>query len=67
MEDDVSEHQVIEWLKERRANCLRIGATKDGADRTGWYSDAAYFEAAIMLILGITAQDVYETSLQRDN
>ena len=57
----MSDHQVIEWLKERRTNCLRIAAEKTGSDRAGWYEDAAYFEAAIMLILGITAQDVYET------
>jgi hypothetical protein len=61
----VSEHQVIEWLKERRANCLRIAATKTGSERKGWEEDAAYFKEAVMLILGITDQDVYETSPHR--
>jgi hypothetical protein len=56
-----SEHEVIEWLKERRANCLHIASTKSGSDRSGWESDADYFKAAIMLILGITERDVYET------
>jgi hypothetical protein len=56
---------VIEWLKERRANCLRIAAEKTGADRTGWEEDAAYFGEAIMLILGITRQDIQETMPER--
>ena len=61
-EEQVTEHQVVEWLQERRANCLRIAAEKlAGEDRRGWESDASYFEAAIMLILGITPQDVHET------
>ena len=57
----MTDHQVVEWLKERRANCLRIAAEKTAADKAGWVEDAAYFEAAIMSILGITDQDVYET------
>jgi hypothetical protein len=57
----MTEHEVVEWLKERRANCLRIAANKTRQDRAGWEEDARYFEAAIMLILGITAQDVRET------
>jgi hypothetical protein len=57
----MTEHQVIEWLKERRANCLRIAAQKTGSDRKGWEEDAAYFRAAVMLILRVTEQDVYET------
>lgn len=57
----MQEHDVVEWLKERRANCLRIASEKTGDDRRGWEQDAAYFRAAVMLILGITEQDVYET------
>ena len=61
----MTEHEVVEWLKERRTNCLRLAAEKTGEDRTGWYEDASYFEAAIMLILGITTQDLHETRLPR--
>ena len=59
----MTDHMVIEWLKERRSNCLRIAAEKTGQDRAGWYEDAAYFEAAIMLILGLTPHDIHETLL----
>jgi len=57
--------KVVEWLKERRANCLRLAAEKTGADRYGWEEDAAYFRAAVMLILGIDEQDVHETTPER--
>jgi hypothetical protein len=64
----MTEHEVVEWLKERRANCLRIAAGKtaeEEKDKRGWEEDAAYFEAAIMLILGITQQDIYDTLPER--
>lgn len=57
----MSEHEVVEWLKDRRANCLLLAATKTGDDRRGWEEDAEYFRQAVMLILGITDQDIYET------
>ncbi len=60
------EHDVIEWLKERRANCIRISSIKDGQDRRGWEEDASYFESAIMLILGICQQDIHETQPERE-
>lgn len=56
-----NEHDVVEWLKLRRAHCLRLAATKMGDDRRGWEEDAEYFRQAVMLILGITDQDVAET------
>ena len=62
----MDEHTVIEWLKERRANCLRIAGNTTRKDREGWLEDARYFEAAIMLILGITAQDIHETMPERE-
>lgn len=34
---------LIEWLEERRQNCLRIAKTKTGDDRQGWLEDASYF------------------------
>jgi hypothetical protein len=71
----MDEHAVVEWLKERRANCLRIAASKTRQDRAGWEDDARYFEAAIMMIsrafrvrdVGITAQDIHETAPERLN
>lgn len=65
--DTLTEHDVVEWLKERRANCLRIAAMKFDTEheRQGWFDDAAYFDAAIMMILGITPQDIHETIPER--
>jgi len=63
----LTDHEVIEWLKERRSNCLRIAANKTGLVRLGWEQDAKYFEAAIMLILGSTGQDVHDTVPERMN
>lgn len=57
----MTDHEVVEWLKERRTNCLRLAQQKIGADRLGWLEDAEYFKAAIMAILGITEQDIAET------
>lgn len=37
--------ETIEWIRERRANCLGIAREKTGADRDGWIEDARYFEA----------------------
>jgi hypothetical protein len=63
---NLTEHDVIEWLKERRENCLRIAATKEGKVKQGWEEDAKYFRAAVMLILGITDQDVAEAVPPRE-
>jgi hypothetical protein len=63
----MDEYTVVEWLKERRANCLRLAAIKTRQDCEGWLEDARYFEAAIMLILGITAQDIHDTMPERSN
>lgn len=43
--------QIVDWLEERRVNCLRHASTKTGADRVGWEEDAGYFEAAISAIM----------------
>ncbi len=42
--------EVLEWLDEGFKNCLRLAASKSGADQGGWYLDAAYYSAAIALI-----------------
>ena len=61
----ITEHDLVEWLKERRENCLRIAATKRDEERSGWEEDAAYFTAAIFAVLGINQQDVAETNPER--
>ena len=43
---------LVEWLTERRYNCLRIASEKTrsangNADRAGWEEDAEYFRRAI--------------------
>jgi hypothetical protein len=61
----ITEHDLVEWLKERRENCLRIAATRPDEQRAGWEEDAAYFTAAIFAVLGINQQDVDETTPER--
>lgn len=41
------EQSLVDWLKERRENCLRLSATKTGEDKQGWLDDAYYFACAI--------------------
>lgn len=41
---------TLDWLEERKENCIRIGSTKSGADREGWIEDGAKFGHAISLI-----------------
>lgn len=43
---------LIDWLRERQANCMRISSSKTGADREGWLGDAAYFAEAISALSG---------------
>lgn len=42
---------ILDWLKERQANCIRIAKTKQRQDRQGWLEDAAYFQAAIEAVV----------------
>lgn len=39
---------LLEWLIERRGNCLLIAKGKSGLDREGWLQDASYFSMAIL-------------------
>jgi hypothetical protein len=34
---------LIDWVEERRLNCLRIARAKTGAEKIGWLEDADYF------------------------
>lgn len=43
-------NQLIEWLRERRENCLLIAEGKTGDDLRGWIEDSSYFGEAIRLI-----------------
>lgn len=43
--------ELVVWLEERKQNCLRIAATRQGTDRDGWLIDAGYF-GAVMQQLG---------------
>ena len=41
---------LIEWVKERHANCIRLADSKRDADRVGWLLDAGYFAKIITLL-----------------
>jgi hypothetical protein len=44
----IKHNSLVEWLEERRDNCLRIAKTKVGDDRLGWLEDASYFEVSAL-------------------
>lgn len=39
--------RLMDWLRERHGNCLRLAAEKNGADQAGWLEDATYFDQAL--------------------
>jgi hypothetical protein len=53
--DQLMPVELVEWLRERYDNCIRIAAQKTGDDKEGWLDDAAYFRWAIETILGVNA------------
>jgi hypothetical protein len=61
----ITEHDLVEWLKERRENCLRIAAISTDEQRAGWEEDAEYFTAAIFAVLGIDQYDITVTAPER--
>lgn len=42
--------ELLEWLRDRQANCIRIARLKTAKEREGWLEDAAYFQGAINAI-----------------
>lgn len=42
--------ELLDWLQERKENCLRLAKSRDERDQGGWFEDAAYFQAAIYRI-----------------
>lgn len=48
---ECARYKLIEWLRERYANCVSIAAQKTGTDRDGWMEDAMHFHLAIQLLL----------------
>jgi hypothetical protein len=54
--------QLARWLNERRDNCERIAASKQGYDRAGWLDDMAYFSAAIELVDAVSDGRLAEPS-----
>jgi len=55
--------KLIDWLKERKANCERIAAEKTGADRAGWLEDGKYFNLAIAAL--VHRNDSHDTLVER--
>ncbi len=44
------EFEIVQWLEDRRKNCLRIAELYVGKDRGGWLEDAEYLKLAIKRI-----------------
>lgn len=49
-ESNIQPMPIVQWLEERRENCLILAETKQGAERNGWLDDAEYFRIAIQRI-----------------
>lgn len=47
---EVIEKDLLPWLRDREANCLRLAKLKVGEDRQGWLEDAAYFKLAVVAL-----------------
>lgn len=41
---------LVQWVRERLVNCMRIAATKVGDDRALWLDDARYFAAILQAL-----------------
>jgi hypothetical protein len=41
---------VLDWARERLANCERIALVNTAVDRAGWLEDAAYWRRIIAVL-----------------
>jgi hypothetical protein len=40
---------LVQWLRDRRDNCVRLSKEKFGADREAWIEDAQFFNWALQV------------------
>ena len=48
---------VVDWLRERRDNALRIAESKQGEDRAGWMDDVGFFEKAADMLANLKSSE----------
>lgn len=48
--NDPSQLPLLEWVRERYENCLRLAKLKEGADQDSWLEDAHYFRQLMTIV-----------------
>lgn len=48
---------LVQWLRDRRDNCVRLSKEKFGADRDGWIEDAEFFNWALQVAQNIAVPE----------